>query len=262
VKIEQTGVSTALILAALVLCSWFEEAAAQQPTPEQIAAIRQSCRSDFMSHCADVQPGGREALLCLKRNAGSVSAPCKAALDAVGAKPAAGGVEPARAPAANPPEPAAEAPPAGEGPPPPPAAAAPHEPAQAGPPPTGETPPGPGPSEAGMPGQSQVAAVRVACRADFGVHCPGVKPGGRAALRCLQVNAAALSPRCRSAVEAMGEGGGAPPAEGATAASSSTARRSTAAGRRRAARTNPAPDAATGDADSVVLRPGALGLVR
>ena len=55
---------------------------------EQIAAIRQSCRSDFMSHCAGVQPGGREALQCLKRNAASVSAPCKSALDAVGPKPA------------------------------------------------------------------------------------------------------------------------------------------------------------------------------
>jgi hypothetical protein len=211
VKIKQTGVSTAVIVGALVLGGWFGEASAQQPTPEQIAAIRQSCRSDFMSHCAGVQPGGREALQCLKRNAGSVSAPCKTALDAVGPKPAAGGAEPAAAPApapapaaapaANTQEPAAEAPPP----------AAPAEPAAAAPNPPAETPPGPGPSEATTPGAPQVAAVRAACRSDFGVHCPGVRPGGAAALRCLQVNAAALSPRCRSAVEAMGEGAGAPP---------------------------------------------------
>jgi hypothetical protein len=73
------------------------------------------------------------------------------------------------------------------------------------------------PTEAARPGSPQVAAVRAACRADFGVHCPGVKPGGAAALQCLQVNAAALSPRCRRAVEAMGEGGGPPPPPAAAA---------------------------------------------
>jgi hypothetical protein len=59
--------------------------------------------------------------------------------------------------------------------------------------------------------------VRVACRADFGVHCPGVRPGSSVALRCLQANAAALSPPCREAVMAMGEGR-APPPVGAAAA--------------------------------------------
>ena len=53
---------------------------------------------------------------------------------------------------------------------------------------------------------------RAACRSEFGVHCPGVRPGGSAALRCLQANAAALSPPCRDAVMAMGEGGAPPPA--------------------------------------------------
>src|SRR6516225_9726630 len=60
---------------------------AQQPTSEQISAIRSSCRSDFMAHCAGVKPGTRDALECLKRNAAKVSPPCKAALDAVGPPP-------------------------------------------------------------------------------------------------------------------------------------------------------------------------------
>ena len=50
---------------------------AQQPTSEQIAAIKQSCRSDFMANCQGVQPGGKEALECLKRNVARLSGGCK-----------------------------------------------------------------------------------------------------------------------------------------------------------------------------------------
>src|SRR6516164_214560 len=53
------------ILAGLMLASFFSAAFAQQPTPEQISAIRASCRSDFMAQCAGVKPGGKEALECL-----------------------------------------------------------------------------------------------------------------------------------------------------------------------------------------------------
>jgi Cysteine rich repeat len=188
----QTGKSGArLIMAATLFGTWLASAFAQQPTSEQISAIRQSCRSDFMSHCAGVQPGGKDALACLRRNAGSVSAPCKSALDAVGPKPGAesaapaSGPAPAAAPTANESEPAAPPPPsAGQAAPtPPPATAA--------------------PGAEMRPASPQLAAVRAACRSDFGVHCPGVRPGGAAALRCLQVNAPALSPACRSAVQAM-----------------------------------------------------------
>jgi len=56
--------------------------AAQQPSPEQIEAIRQSCRSDFISHCSGVQPGGREALQCLERNAAQLSSECGKAVSA------------------------------------------------------------------------------------------------------------------------------------------------------------------------------------
>ena len=47
--------------------------AAQQPSPEQIEKIRQACRADFILHCSGVQPGGREAPLCLERNAAQLS---------------------------------------------------------------------------------------------------------------------------------------------------------------------------------------------
>jgi hypothetical protein len=180
---------------------------AQQPTSEQISAIRASCRSDFMAQCAGVQPGTREALECLKRNAAKVSPGCKTALDAVGSKPPESAA-PAAAPATSAPAPAATAPSS-----PPPATEAPAAAAEPAAPP----PPGPAASEGRKSPPSPIAAVRAACRADFGVHCPGVRPGGSAALRCLQANAAALSPPCREAVMAMGEGR-APAAAGAAAA--------------------------------------------
>jgi hypothetical protein len=150
---------------------------------------------------------------CLKRNAAKVSPSCKAALDAVGppptesAAPAPAPPKPAPAPAA-----AAPPPPAAAAPPPPPATA---EPSAATAEPAAPPPPGPPAAEGKKPPSPQVAAVRAACRSDFGVHCPGVKPGGSAALRCQQAKAAALSPPCRKAVMAMGEDGAPPPAAGA-----------------------------------------------
>jgi hypothetical protein len=188
-------------------------ASAQQPTSEQISAIRASCRSDFMAQCAGVQPGTRDALECLKRNAAKVSPSCKAALDAVGprptesAAPAAAPASPAPAPAATAPEPAAAAPAS------PPAA----EPPAAATEPAAPAPPGPAAAEGRKSPPSPIAAVRAACRADFGAHCPGVRPGSSAALRCLQANAPALSPPCREAVMAMGEGRAPPPAGAAAA---------------------------------------------
>jgi hypothetical protein len=212
-KIEHIGALGPAILAGLLIGGWFEPAYSQQATAEQKAAIRQACRSDFMSNCSGVQPGGREAFQCLQRS--DVSASCRSALNAVAAKPA--------TESAAPPEAAPNATPEQAGAPP--AAAPKDEPEQAAAPPAEmpEQPPGDEgavppavrvrpPAAAGMPSQPQGGAVRTACRSDFGVHCPGVRPGSAAALRCLQVNAPALSPECRSAVEAMGEGGAPSPA--------------------------------------------------
>ena len=54
--------------------------------------------------------------------------------------------------------------------------------------------------DAQQPAKAQEAAIRSACQADFASHCSGVKPGGSAALSCLQRNAASLSPACQTAV--------------------------------------------------------------
>ena len=197
--IRHCGVLALLILAGVVPGGWFDEASAQQPTPEQIAAIRQSCRSDFMSHCAGVQPGGREALQCLKRNAASVSAPCKSALDAVGPKPAAAEPEPAAAPPANTLRARGRGTSTGAGR----AGASRPAPSRRGSSRTGAD------RELGRPGPRPVAAVPPACRSEFAEHCPGVRPGGPVALRCLQVNAAALSPACQSALAGGGGEGSA-----------------------------------------------------
>ena len=164
---------------------------AQQPTSEQTAAIRQSCRSDFMSNCSGVQPGGKEAFDCLMRNASRVSAPCKSALDAIGSKPPA--TETSAPPPVAPPAAATLAPTVA------PAAAT-----------------------ADKPTTQQMSALRAACRSDFGIHCPAVKPGGKAALRCLEVNAPALSPACRSAVASLG-GAASPAPAPAPAASAAPA---------------------------------------
>ena len=80
--------------------------AAQQPTPAQRDAIRSSCRSDFMANCSGVQPGGKDALDCLKRNLAKLSGGCQAAVSAISPAPAPATV----AAPAPPPAPAASAP--------------------------------------------------------------------------------------------------------------------------------------------------------
>ena len=57
---------------------------AQNPSPEQISAVRAACRSNFRAHCRGVQPGGAEALQCLQQNSSQLSRSCRSALAAVG----------------------------------------------------------------------------------------------------------------------------------------------------------------------------------
>ena len=78
-------------------------AQAQQPTPAQSDAIRQSCRSDFMADCAGVQPGGKEALQCLQHNVAKLSPPCKNAVAATMPPPPAAARPPKAPQAAAPP---------------------------------------------------------------------------------------------------------------------------------------------------------------
>ena len=99
-------------LAAIALAALTSIAAAQ-PSPEQQSAIRASCRSDFMSKCSGVTPGGKDALLCLQKNVASLSPACKTAVSATIPAPAqAAPAKPAPVPAAVPPAAAAPPPPA------------------------------------------------------------------------------------------------------------------------------------------------------
>jgi hypothetical protein len=77
-------------------------AAVTKPSTQQTAAIKAACRSDFMSHCAGVQPGGAAALQCLQRNAASLSGACRSAVAAIGGGAAPTEGAPAAAPAAAP----------------------------------------------------------------------------------------------------------------------------------------------------------------
>jgi len=49
---------------------------------------------------------------------------------------------------------------------------------------------------------AQTAAERQACKADFEKLCPGVQPGGGRPLQCLSKQLDALSPECKTVVEA------------------------------------------------------------
>jgi hypothetical protein len=59
-------------------------AAAQQPTPDQVSAIRAACRADYEANCASVPPGGAAALECLRTHAANTSPACQQALSTVG----------------------------------------------------------------------------------------------------------------------------------------------------------------------------------
>ncbi len=76
-----TAFHTAIAFLTLLWCG---AAAAQQPTSAQTNAVRQSCRTDFQTHCAGVSPGGQAALACLQQNAASLSPACDQAVAAIG----------------------------------------------------------------------------------------------------------------------------------------------------------------------------------
>ena len=63
-------------------------ALAQQPSQEQISAIRSNCRSDFLSNCSGVPRGGAEAVRCLKDHLAKLSPGCHAAVSAITPPPA------------------------------------------------------------------------------------------------------------------------------------------------------------------------------
>jgi hypothetical protein len=138
-------------------------AAPAKPTAQQTAAIRAACRLDFMSHCSGVQPGGAEALQCLKRNDAQLSAACRSATAAIGG----GGAGPAA-----------------------PSGAAVAAPAVA--------PIGPMPT---LRPREALAIVQI-CGVEVRSLCAGVPFGGGRIISCLAANASSLSPSCYGALSA------------------------------------------------------------
>ncbi|MGJ5047894.1 hypothetical protein ACQR09_12555 [Bradyrhizobium oligotrophicum] len=204
-------------------------------------AIKSACRSDYMSKCASVPPGGAAAFQCLQKNIAGLSSACQTAVKAL--EPASEARPPADA------KPVVEAKPASA----PPAASAPvaaevskpsAEPPKAAAQPAASVPAAPAQlataaakpaaaAPAGKPSEAQVAAIRTACGADYRKVCSSVPPGGAAALQCLEQNKVRVSGPCAQAM-----------------ASSSGASTATAAVARPAATTAAAPAA-----PALVLRP-------
>src|SRR5262249_36603687 len=150
-------------------------ASAQQPSEEQVAAIRAACRSDYGAQCAGIIPGGARALACLRQHLADLSAPCQQAVNA-----AIAGTQPG--PAAQTPSPAPAAPA--------PAAAAPANAATA--------PPASGGRAAAalarmQPTQEQLGIISEACASDMTSHCASAARGPGWELNCLRDNANALS---------------------------------------------------------------------
>lgn len=215
-----------LLFAALLLTPF--AAQAQAPTQAQQEAIRSQCRSDFMSNCSSVTPGGREALECLVRNKAHVSGGCQAALNAIAAPAAAAKPEakpevkpepkaeaaapvhaPAHAPAtaAKPGAPKADTPKAAKAPAHPAAPkaattkAATPAPDLAAAPPAAEAAPAAPPRPMRL---GEALMVRRFCATDFKTLCKGVQIGQGRAVQCLVDNREALSPGCKQAMADTG----------------------------------------------------------
>ena len=144
-------------------------AAPAAPTAQQKAAIRAACRSDFMSRCSGVQPGGAEALQCLKSNEAQLSAACRSAVAAIGGGGAGAAAAPSGAPAAT----AAPA----------------------------VAPIGPMPM---LRPRDALAIVQI-CGAEVRSLCAGVPFGGGRIISCLAANASSLSPSCYGALSSAAD---------------------------------------------------------
>lgn len=203
-------------LAAIILLLAIGTGRAQQPSPDQVGAIRASCRSDFMANCSGVQPGGKDALDCLKRNLAKLSGACKTAVSAIippAPTPAAAEAPAAPTPAATMPAPVAATPQsvptaASSAAKPTPARAAAAKPAPARPVAAAAPPPPlspavaavpPGPDVMVLPPREALRIVRI-CAADQRVFCADVPPGGGRIVACLMRNAPTLSPPCKDAL--------------------------------------------------------------
>ena len=176
----RTSLCRARLLVAAFVVAALSGGAQAQPSSAQQDAIKASCRSDFMSHCSSVSPGGQEALACLQKNVAGLSPACKQAVSATMPPPAAAATAKPKLPA---PKAKTAAAPAMMPPPP-------------GPPPM------PGPAAAPMPEPTpmQLSALKHTCGRDFARHCRGVPPGGPEAIACLEFNETKLTPDCKTSL--------------------------------------------------------------
>jgi hypothetical protein len=178
--------SAVLVAAAIGVAG---DALAQQPSQAQLNALRSSCRSDYMAHCASVPTGGAPALNCLRQHMSALSSGCRSAVSAVSpASPApAGAPAPVAVATAAPPQMTPAAPPSTMQPAPaaPPAAATPASAARK-------------PSLSQR--QAELKAISRACRADYSVHCAGIPAGGSSSFACLRRNLHTLSKPCLEAL--------------------------------------------------------------
>jgi hypothetical protein len=171
------------------------DAFAQKPSQDQINAMRQSCRSDYMAHCSSVPTGGAPALNCLKQNLANLSPGCQTAVKAIAPQS-----PPATASAAPPSQAAQDArvPSLST-----PSMSVPSAPAAAAGPTATAQPSAAGP---GKPSQAQLRRVRQSCGADYRIHCAGIPPGGSASIACLKRNITTVSGTCRQALGAVAGG--------------------------------------------------------
>jgi hypothetical protein len=145
---------------------------AAAPTEAQKSVIRAACRSDFMANCSGVQPGGIEALQCLKSHVAKLSAACQSAVAAIGGGAASPSPSAASAAASSAGAPAASRP----------------TPAVA---PLGPIPPM-------LP--REALRILAMCRPEQQALCSGIPVGGGRILTCLADHAQQLSLECYQAL--------------------------------------------------------------
>ena len=150
----------------MILLSLVSPAVAQKPSQAQISAVRQACPADYQTYCSNVPTGGSASLACLKRNAQSLSEPCRQAVAAIGSRA--------------------------------PAAAATTAPGTAAPAARTYAPP--------MSPRQEAMLLRRACGMDYRTYCSEVPLGGGRVIECLRENGPSLSRQCRSALMSARQG--------------------------------------------------------
>jgi hypothetical protein len=223
------------LVAGCFLALTLAPTAAQQPSQAQRDAIRAACRSDFMANCANVQPGGKEALECLLRNEANLSGPCRSAVSAIATPPSGAAAAAPTAPTSAAPNGASTSAHSQAITPPtalPPSTKTSHPgtaPAQKSPGAMRATTPSAAPAASAAVGGSASAPIAAPaptvaplrpirpmlprralmilaqCRSDQQRLCAGVPAGGGKILDCLAANAQQLSPSCYAALARVSE---------------------------------------------------------